>query len=74
LTVDVAAQSSGIFPLVVTVETPDGTFITDKTIEVRSTEFNEIALGLTFGALAFLILFYITRAIRGRRSRVEPAG
>jgi hypothetical protein len=74
LTVDVAAQSSGIFPLVVTVETPDGTFITDKSIQVRSTEFNEIALGLTFGALAFLILFYITRAIRGRRSRVEPAG
>lgn len=73
-TVDVAAQSSGIFPLVVTVETPDGTFITNKSIQVRSTEFNEIALGLTFGALAFLVLFYVTRAIRGRRSRVEPAG
>lgn len=74
LTVDVAAQSSGIFPLLVTVETPDGTEITDKSIQIRSTEFNEIALGLTFGALAFLVLFYITRAIRGRRAKVESTG
>lgn len=74
LTVDVAAQSSGIFPLFVTVETPDGREIHPATeIQIRSTEFNEIALGLTFGALAFLVLFYITRAVRGHRSKVEPA-
>jgi hypothetical protein len=74
LTVDVAAQSSGIFPLFVTVETPDGREIHPaKEIRIRSTEFNEIALGLTFGALAFLVLFYITRAVRGRRAKVEPA-
>ena len=75
LSVDVQAQSSGIFPLFVTVETPDGTDIhPPKEIQIRSTEFNEIALGLTFGALAFLVLFYITRAIRGRRTKAEPAG
>lgn len=75
LSVDVAAQSSGIFTVFVDVETPDGHPIDDRRIQVRSTEFNEIALGLTFGALAFLVLFYITRAIRGRRggSAKEPA-
>ena len=75
LSVDVAAQSSGIFPLFVTVETPDGREIHPATrIQIRSTEFNEIALGLTFGALAFLILFYITRAIRGRTPGPESGG
>ena len=38
---------------------------------MRSTEFNEVALGLTFGALAFLVLFYVTRAVRGRRERAR---
>ena len=74
LTVDVAAQSSGIFPLFVTVETPDGREIhPPRKIQIRSIEFNEIALGLTFGALAFLVLFYITRAVRGHRAKVEAA-
>ena len=72
LTVDVTTQTSGIFQAFVYVETPNGHLITDKRIIVRSTAFNEIALGLTFGALAFLILFYITRAIRSRRSPEGP--
>ena len=65
---DVVAESSGISSLLVSVETPSGDEITTKTIQIRSTEFNEIALGLTFGALAFLVLFYITRGARRRRS------
>jgi hypothetical protein len=73
--VTVPAQSSGIFPLSVTVETPEGEVIASRPdIRVRSTEFNQIALGLTFGALAFLILFYVTRSIRRRRTGTsEPA-
>jgi hypothetical protein len=73
--VTVPAQSSGIFPLSVSVETPDGVVIADRPdIRVRSTEFNQIALGLTFGALAFLVLFYVTRSIRRRRTGTsEPA-
>ncbi|HZA19378.1 MAG TPA: hypothetical protein VE889_00875, partial [Actinomycetota bacterium] len=47
---------------------PDGLDIgAPVTLTVRSTEFNEIALGLTFGALAFLILFYVVRGLRNRR-------
>lgn len=65
---DVVAEASGIFSLKVSVETPSGEEITTKKIRIRSTEFNEIALGLTFGALAFLVLFYMTRGARRRRS------
>jgi hypothetical protein len=73
--VTVPAQSSGVFPLVVTVQAPDGETIAARgNITIRSTEFNEIALGLTFGALAFLILFYVVRTIRRRRGGAsEPA-
>jgi hypothetical protein len=75
ITLDIVAETSGIFVLEVELETPDGAPITDpsnpETITIRSTEFNEIALGLTFGALAFLILFYITRSLRQRRHPEE---
>lgn len=69
---DVTARASGIFPITVRLETPDGFEIqAPQTITVRSTEFNEIALGLTFGALAFLVLFYIVRGVRRRRRTNE---
>ena len=69
ITFDVTTRASGIFPLEVQLETPDGLDIGEPVpLTVRSTEFNEIALGLTFGALAFLILFYVVRALRRRRS------
>jgi len=75
LSTEVAAQSSGIFTVDVVVETPNGREIARSQVQVRSTEFNEIALGLTFGALAFLVLFYITRAVRlrGRKTEEERA-
>jgi hypothetical protein len=76
--VELTAQSSGIFPLEVRLETPSGVEIQpggSKAISVRSTEFNEIAVTLTLGALAFLIFFYAGRAIRSRRSgRSDAAG
>ncbi|HWL64868.1 MAG TPA: DUF6049 family protein, partial [Actinomycetota bacterium] len=74
LTVDVSASSSGIFPVEVSVETPDGSYEIDrKSITVRSTEFNEIALVITLGALAFLIVFYVMRWFRRREPEDEAA-
>jgi hypothetical protein len=68
ITFDVTTRASGIFPVDVRLQTPDGSDIgAPVTLTVRSTEFNEIALGLTFGALAFLILFYVVRGLRNRR-------
>jgi hypothetical protein len=70
LTFDVMTDASGIFPVTAQLLTPDGAEITQATpITVRSTQFNEIALGITFGALAFLILFYVVRGARRRRAR-----
>jgi hypothetical protein len=72
LTVDIRAGSSGIFPLEVTVETPDGSYEIDKrSITVRSTEFNRVALIITGGALGFLVFFFLLRGVRRRRQPAE---
>lgn len=68
--VDVTARATGIFSLEVTVTTPDdGYLIQQLSRPVRSTEFNRIALGITIGALLFLIGFYIQRWFKRRHSR-----
>lgn len=73
VTIKVTALTSGIFGLDVQLKTPDGRLdITEsRTITIRSTEYNRIALGLTFGALAFLVLFYLIRGMRRRRAGAE---
>jgi hypothetical protein len=69
LEVEATALASGQFPLTVRLYPPGGNVVIDKTeIAVRSTQFNKIALGLTIGALAFLIFFYALRAVRRRRA------
>lgn len=67
--IEATARASGIFPLQVSLETPaegdaGGYVIQSRSIRIRSTEFNEVALAITAGALAFLILFYAVRAVR----------
>jgi hypothetical protein len=74
IAVQATAQASGIFPVEVTVETPDGYVLAKKSIQVRSTNFNQIALGLTVGALVFLIAFYVWGLVKKRREQAgEPA-
>jgi Family of unknown function (DUF6049) len=69
---DVTTQASGIFPLTVQLRTPSGLVINEpKPITVRSTEFNEIALAITLGAVAFVILFYVVRGAKNKRSDDE---
>ena len=72
LTVEANATRSGSFPLAVHLETVDGYTISTTQVTISSTSFNEIALGITIGALAFLILFYVFRSVRKRRAPVEP--
>jgi hypothetical protein len=56
----------------INTETPDGGLTFGSVVvTIRSTEFNRIALGLTFGALAFLILFYTAKAVRRRRRATD---
>ncbi len=74
LEVEATAEASGTSSLEVYLQTPDGLSLpgSQKRIAVTSTQFNRIALGLTFGALAFLVLFYVNRAIIRRRG-VRPS-
>jgi hypothetical protein len=72
ITAEARARSSGSFPLTVCITGPgercEGTTLIARTnISVSSTQFNKIALGLTIGALLFLVLFYAVRAVRRRR-------
>ncbi|MGH2790321.1 MAG: DUF6049 family protein [Actinomycetota bacterium] len=69
LAIPVRATSSGIFPLTLALVTPDGsTTIAESRPSVRSTEFNNIALVITVGALLFLVAFYALRWYRKRNA------
>jgi hypothetical protein len=72
--IDVTAESSGIFPVQVSLKTAGGVLVAGpKTVSVRSTELNEIALVITLGAFGFLILFYVVKGLRRRRTAQETA-
>ena len=73
LSIEASARSSGIFQVWVRVETSDGTEVFANSISIRSTEFNEIALGLTVGALAFLVMFAVFRGVRAGRGPQDRA-
>lgn len=68
LPVEASARASGIYPVSVRVSASDGYEVYETSIRIRSTEFNEIALGITVGALAFLVMFYVFRSGRRRRN------
>jgi hypothetical protein len=70
LPIQASARASGIYPVGVSVVTGDGFAIYETEIRIRSTEFNEIALAITIGALIFLIAFSL---VRGIRRRTAPA-
>lgn len=61
------AQSSGTFAMDALVETPDGSPVDEKRIYIRSTELNQVALGLTIAALLFVIIFYALRGMQRRK-------
>ncbi len=72
LEISAISETSGAFPLVARIVTPEGYSIAEKRVTVRSTELNVIAVGITVGALLFLIVFYTVRALRPTREG-EPA-
>ena len=73
LSVQVSARASGIYPVGIRVLTSDGYEVSQTSISIRSTEFNEIALAITVGALVFLLGFSTIRGTRRRRAaRRDP--
>jgi hypothetical protein len=76
LTIPVRTDTSGFFPVTMSLVTPDGSeVIAESQPTVRSTEFNNVALTITLGALFFLIAFYLLRWYRRRNPppAQEPA-
>ena len=71
LTINARARASGSFEVGIRIESPDGYIISQKDIRIRSTAFNRIALGITVGALLFLVLFYMYRVFRRSRNKGE---
>jgi hypothetical protein len=62
----VRTQTTGRFPLRVTVETPLGMEIGSARIAVRSTAYNRVALVVTIGAALFLALWWGRRFLSRR--------
>lgn len=76
LSVPVRADFSGIFTVTMSLVTPDGSeTIAESQPSVRSTEFNNIAVFITVGALLFLVAFYVARWYRRRtvQAAQDPA-
>ena len=72
LAFDATVRGSGIFRLAARLRSADRDYlIQEKRIVIRSTNFNRIALAITVGAFAFLVLFYLTRPMRRRRAKVS---
>lgn len=68
---DVRTRSPGDFPLEVALVAPRGHFVLlHGRFTIRSTAASVVAIGLTVGAGAFLILWWGRSYVRGRRARL----
>jgi len=66
----VVARTSGAFGVQVQLESPDGTVVLQKSeITVRSTATSSVGLGLSIGAIAFLVVWWIRSTIKARRKK-----
>jgi hypothetical protein len=66
----VLARTSGAFPLVVTMQSPDGSLIVGHTrLTVRSTAASGVGLLLSAAAGIFLLVWWGRHVLRGRRAR-----
>ncbi|HVE75865.1 MAG TPA: DUF6049 family protein, partial [Actinomycetota bacterium] len=66
LEVPTVAKASGTFPVLVRIETPDGTQIASSNLDVRSTAFNVVAVAITTGAAIFLVGWWMVGLARRR--------
>jgi hypothetical protein len=66
----VELRTSGAFPLRIRLESPDGNLLIDETrLTVRSTAASRVSLGVSLGAILFLVIWWGRHALRGRRAR-----
>jgi len=63
LTFHVQARTTGRFPVIVKILTPDGSLLSQGRLVVRSTAYNRVALVITIGAALFLLAMWARRLI-----------
>jgi hypothetical protein len=68
VTFRIEAKASGQNPIEVLVQAPSGRVISDQRLVVRTTALNGIALRVTLGAAVLLVLLYVRRWFRRRRT------
>lgn len=71
----VRARTSGSFPLKIEVVSPRGGMtVAESRFTVRSTAASGVGIGISVGALLFLVLWWFRHGVRNRRARrAEPA-
>jgi hypothetical protein len=66
----VVARTSGVFPLRITLESPDGNLLIGRArLTVRSTAASRVSVVVSVGAAAFLVAWWGRHFVRGRRAR-----
>lgn len=71
--VNVGVRTSGEFPVTVEISTPDDVVVIAKSeLRLRSTTFSGVGVGLSIGAIAVLLIWWLRTARRTRRLRDEP--
>lgn len=66
------AKTAGAFPMQVEITSPDGKLkLKSSKITVRSTATSAIGIGLTVGAIIFLVVWWIDSALSARRKRAK---
>jgi len=74
VTLDLSARTSGDFPLDLDVLSADGAYVlTSGRMTIRSTAISGVAVGISVGALAFLVLWWSRSILKRRRQRRQAA-
>ncbi len=72
--IELLARSSGDSPLHLVVVAPNGVVLQAGEITIRSTAISGVAVALSFGAVAFLILWWVRAIIQKRRRQHRLRG
>ena len=68
VTFRVETTGAGQIPVQVLVRAPNGRVLSDTNVDVRSTAFNRVAVGITLAAALALVALWVRRLIARRRT------
>ncbi len=72
--IQLLARSSGDLPLRLVVSAPNGVPLQAGDLTIRSTAISGVAVGLSFGAVAFLVVWWLRAIVQKRRRKHRLRG